>query len=147
MSTAIRSWLDLKPFGITYLTGESCGLGMRVLCDLDEDGKELVEAFLGNTTEVRPGTNWNCGGIGSVLLPHSILLELACFAILHTGDCSVAVRLDDHGTALGFSREEWKEASAERLDNLRAAYGRLRTYQANGTAGTRNVHTMSGRVA
>lgn len=147
MSTMIRSWLDLRPYGITFLTGESCGLGMRVLCDLTPHGKDLIEAFLGSTVQVTENSNWNSGGVGSVLLPHSILSELACFALIHAGDCAVAVRLDDHGGALGFTLEEWDDDSICRIDNLKAAYGRLRTYQAMGTAGTRNVHAMSGRVA
>lgn len=147
MSTMIRSWIDLRRFGITFLTGESCGLGMRVLCDLTPQGKDLVEAFLGSTVKVLDDSNWNSGGVGSVLMPHSILGELACFVLIHTGNCEIAVRLDDHGGALGFSREEWKDDSTYRLDTLKAAYGRLRTYCAAGTAGTRNVHVMSGRVA
>jgi hypothetical protein len=34
----ITCWNDLREFGIDPLTGEACGLGYRILFDLDERG-------------------------------------------------------------------------------------------------------------
>ncbi len=45
----IRDWGHFRPYGINYLTGESCGLGIRVLCDVTTRGWELLDEFFSNT--------------------------------------------------------------------------------------------------
>lgn len=46
---SIYSWQDFRKYGIDILTGESCGLGMRLLADVNADGWKLLDEFFGNT--------------------------------------------------------------------------------------------------
>lgn len=46
----------LESIGISLLTGEACAFSMRVLCDVNQKGKELIEDFLGVTLSKEP---WN----------------------------------------------------------------------------------------
>lgn len=41
------SYYELPKFGIQPLTSEACAYGMRILCDLSEEGIALVASFLG----------------------------------------------------------------------------------------------------
>ena len=38
---------DLAAYGIEPLTGEACGLGYRILCDVTERGRNVVGKALG----------------------------------------------------------------------------------------------------
>lgn len=42
----VRSWNDLRPYGIDLLTGEACGMMYRYLCDVTEQGKKAVEKLV-----------------------------------------------------------------------------------------------------
>ena len=42
MKTIVR-WDHLSEFGIIPLTGESCGLGYRMLCDVTVKGKIILK--------------------------------------------------------------------------------------------------------
>jgi hypothetical protein len=140
ISRSVRCWNDLERFGIVALTGEACGLSMRILCDVTARGKELVERFL--AVNVRGDSNWNGGGgephVASVLLPHSILGELGAFALVMTGSGAVAA-LED-GAAVEF--EDTPNAEWERIYGVRRYYRRS---TAPGT-GDRNEHQASGRT-
>jgi len=79
---------SLKEFGVNMLTGEACGLAMRVLCDLTEDGVSLIQEFMRVDTVAR--SNWNPGSeddphIASVMLPHCIFQDLWIFAHVRRG--------------------------------------------------------------
>lgn len=93
---SVQNWSDLEQFGIKHLTGEACSYALRILCDVTESGKYLVEAFFGETIEIRRGSNWNSGNkddphVGSILLPRHILTELAAFCLLQTSDPESAI--------------------------------------------------------
>jgi hypothetical protein len=45
--TTINNWRDLEQFGIRSLTAESCNYSMRMLCDLTEQGKQIVADYFG----------------------------------------------------------------------------------------------------
>lgn len=62
----IASWDHLRPFGINALTGEACSVMYRLLCDITEDGKRVIEKCL--SCELRPPENWNSGAVGSIML-------------------------------------------------------------------------------
>jgi hypothetical protein len=72
---------DLRELGINLLTGEACGLGMRVLCDLDEDGIKLWEAFTRSKADTE---GWN-DGKASVMIPHSMFQDLWIFGQVMNG--------------------------------------------------------------
>jgi len=155
----IRCWQDLAQFGIQPLTGESCALGMRSLCDVTEKGKELLTAFFGGNISFKEGTNWNSGAKYSVMLPYSILQDLSVFAVLTTcpfgssARCACAAVID--GTIAGYTDKEWKsyaEAYIGASNQMRLkdpeTYGQpVRVFTLKkGAVGDRNIHQMSGRV-
>src|SRR4051794_15911317 len=89
---------DLIPFGIEPLTGESCGLGYRILCDVTEPGRRILAKLFGIPT-LTLGEAWNRGTadqphVGSILLTQEMVMPLAVFALLETG-CSEAWLLED----------------------------------------------------
>lgn len=67
---------QLKEFGIIPLTGEACGLAMRVLCDVTQEGKTLLRDFFRMDVVAEA---WN-NGVGSVMLPYGCLKELWAYA-------------------------------------------------------------------
>lgn len=141
----LSSWHDLRQFGINFLTGESCGIGMRALCDLTRDGKELIEEFFGGNLVCQDQTEWN-SGVSSILLPRGIFTELAAFCLLKKYD----VVMVTPGEARGYSAEDWPKKGQPMLDFYREQGMKgCRTYQKYGTAGggTRNRHLMSGRIS
>lgn len=72
---------DLRELGINLLTGEACGIGMRILCDLNEDGIKLWETF---TRSKANAEGWN-DGKASVMIPNSMFQELWIFGQLLKG--------------------------------------------------------------
>lgn len=86
VNASIANWDDLKSFGINALTGERCGFGLRLLCDLNQEGLELICKFF---AIAEPGfeSSWNSQVNGkpvvaSIMLPTSILSDLGAFALL-----------------------------------------------------------------
>ena len=135
----IRDWRDLREFGIDALTGEACGLMMRILCDVSEKGAEHLSRFLGGHVKIDKGSNWNGGtkeepSVGSVLLPYSILADLGAFLLLTTGKSGVALSKD--GTIFEYTGElpAWMDVQ--------------RTWRRSDAPGTgdRNTHAFSGRT-
>ena len=88
----VRSWSDLRQFGIDCLTGEACAYSMRLLCDVDARGEKLLAQFFGNVT--LNADHWNSGSeeypaTKSVMLPREIFVPLAAFCLLQTGKAVV----------------------------------------------------------
>ena len=80
----ISSWDHLRAFGIDALTGEACGLGFRILCDVTAKGKKVLEKCLG-TPSLTLYESWNRGSqadphVGCVMLVPELLLPLSVFA-------------------------------------------------------------------
>ena len=135
---AIRDWNDLRKHGINCLTGEACGLGMRLLCDLTEQGVETIKAFFG--ADLQLAENWNSGGVASCMLPRSILKDLAAFCLIREG-AEIVVDLTDSVCATDSETlERWREECPEHV-------GRVYYRSGNACGGTRNRHQMSGRAA
>ena len=78
-----RSADDLRDLGIFLLTGEACGIGMRVLCDLNDEGIRIWESFTRSNVVI--GSNWNSKGKASVMIPRSMFRELWIFGQLMRG--------------------------------------------------------------
>lgn len=145
----ITNWHDLAPYGIIFLTGESCGYGGRVLCDLSPYGVSLIEEFLGCTVTVKPGSNWNsdCGACGSILLPRAILSDLAVFVLLVKVDYTVVGMADGIGVA-GMTEKEFAELSKgdPPIVSFGAVY-RSSALHVKAVREGRNVHQATGRVS
>ena len=144
----INSWDELRPFGIDLLTGEACGLSYRLLCDVTQKGKKVIEKALGVTNLELP-ENWNRGSadephVGSIMLVPELLMPLAIFALLEDG-CSEAWRTKSGGI-VGIEVSD----SLERVEARKRFYGDsdnfVRRYTYGGTAGDRNRHQMTGRI-
>jgi len=139
----IRNWSGLQSFGINALTGESCAIGLRLLCDLNIDGVRLMQAYLGNNIESQAGSNWNSqvngkDAIASIMIGKYSLEDLAIFALSFYGYQSI---FTTNGVISGFidcddnreHREYYRQASD-------------RHYKGTGKD-SRNTHQFSGRVS
>lgn len=148
---SLRDWNDLEQYGIISLTGEACGTGQRLLCDLTPDGVTFIESFL--SVKIATGNNWNSrqGQIASAMLPHSMLTDLLVYGLLREG-YEVVVVADHRGRRwscyriTGMAQATWEEHRKEWNERYE---GKYRTYHGSGTApgGLRNRHEMSRRVA
>lgn len=100
-----RDVRDLEQFGVIALTGEACGLAMRLLCDLTEEGVKLIREFM----RVEPTADaWNSKGVKSVMLPTSIFRDLWIFAHVRAGTANVFIG--------GYVGEHWTETHYESID-------------------------------
>lgn len=143
----IARWDHLSDYGIVALTGESCGLGYRVLCDVTAKGKAILEKCLG-IADLRLPENWNLGSeqephVGSIMLAPEMLAPVAVFAPLECG-CKEVWKVDGQG-AHGIQAAD----PPDTVESLQKWLGRenLRRLAYHGTARDRNVHLMSGRVS
>jgi len=140
----IDCWNDLEEFGIIPLTGEACGLSMRLLCDVTADGASLIERFLGGTVTITKRSNWNEGReedfhVGSVMLPRSIFGDLAAF-LLYTKSTHSIITLEDGSI---------HEVDDDMLRRYRGMSMIKRVWRGSTDPGTgdRNEHAMSGRIS
>ena len=141
----INSWGDLEPYGIVLLTGEACGLGYRLLCDVTERGRKTIEKCLGMTNLVLP-ESWNRGKaddphVGSLLLVREMLQPLAVFCLLESGRKEVYLVGE---SVVGMEPSDPPGAIEDVKRWAKVEYARRLAYE--GTAGDRNRHVMSGRV-
>jgi hypothetical protein len=141
----IHSWKDFEKYGINPLTGEACAYGLRLLCDINEDGKKLLEGFLG-LIELKPPANMNSKvngepAIGSLVLPRAIFPDLALYCLFHVEGYYGAYKLD--GGYQGFTEEAFEKVR-------KVFEGRIHNWGYNPdpkiTRNGRNVHQMTGRV-
>lgn len=119
---------DLAPFGIEPLTGEPCGLMLRVLFDITDKGQKIIEKCLGlKIVPAEPWTGRNEEHIGSIMLARDMmipigifaLLESGCTEVLQTGQCLYGIEADD---------ESNRRYILKRFENVRR-------YAYEGTAG------------
>jgi hypothetical protein len=137
----VTSWNDLRPYGIDLLTGEACSLMYRLLCDLTEQGKRIVERCL--SVEIQ-SENWNSGSqddphVASIMLTQEMLVPLAVFALLESG-CHEVWTTDR--TVIGIEPTD----TADQVERVRRVYKLQRRFSYHGPFQDRNQHQMSGRV-
>lgn len=136
----IECWNDLHAYGIRCLTGEACGLGYRILCDVTGDGKKILERVMEvNDLVLRRPWNGGEGVVGCIMLPYEMLTPIAVFALLGAG-CTLVGLCDDGTRGL-------EPGDCEREEKILRRVAK-RTLKPRGTApgGMRNTHEMSGRV-
>lgn len=139
----LNSNRDLEKYGVNPLTSESCGYGLRLLCDLTEHGCELMDAFLGGV-EVT-SDNWNHGSeadphVKSIMLPYGILRDLKVYILLHVEQMKYVVVFPD-GCMSGTNDDEVLEEIRKHDTDIHV----YSNYNQSNTRGGRNVHQMSGR--
>jgi hypothetical protein len=150
MAKAVCNWQDLVPLGIECLTGEACGLGLRILCDVNEDGLSLVRACLG-AVEVKPAENWSGGRIegkrkvGALMLPYDLFGTLAVFGLLRAGARQV-VKVGGTYTPILTDQDAEMAELCERHARERGEHVRRFGRSTHPGTGFRNTHQMSGRT-
>lgn len=141
------SYQNLTEFGINPLTGEACAYGKRILCDLDQNGVELVAEFLGVYPNAFP-ENWNSyvgknKAVASVMLHRNSFTDIIAFAlmlkgwrfiIIHNYEKSITATDDEHEVQL------WRDSN---LEGLRIVFNPAAMQP---HIGSRNIHQMSGRT-
>jgi hypothetical protein len=144
MSEFIRSWNDLRAYGIEFLTGEGCNLALRGSFDLTPQGCALVEEFLNISIPRGAARNQHEPDSGYVMLPLGIFAELAAFCLLHDPKVEIALIVfsEHQGTfAIGCAHD----SEARELSNLYDRRVRwVRGNSAHPRHGFNNVHAMWG---
>lgn len=78
---------DLRAYGINFLTGEACSLGIRALCDLTPAGRDLVCELLGlPTVEFGEAVNGRDNQCYKMMLPYSLVNDLATVILFKQPD-------------------------------------------------------------
>lgn len=133
---------DLKEYGIKFLTAEACAYSMRLLFDLDDQGKVIIGDFF-SFMKVEFAPNWNSGSTGSVMLPRSIMYDLMVFCLLTEPENEVAYINEEYHYVSAMSFEEYKKISGK--DNY---YAKCKFYLRGPGPyrGSRNIHAFSGRT-
>jgi hypothetical protein len=139
----VKCFDDLRAYGINCLTGEACGIGYRILCDLDEKGAALVRKCLGLVPGSVFARGWNNSQGWSVMLPHEMVIPLGIFALLDNGCKEV---LATNGELYGVELEEDADKLYQTLMQFGRSHVRRLKYRGTGPGGDRHVHEMSGRV-
>ena len=159
---------DLEEYGIHRLTGEACGIGLRILCDLDPNGVAMLQEFLSIDLGDR-NNSWNHQGKAgwkSIMLPYSIFADLMVYVLAK--EFKYTVKVDWHTPwanahyVEGFSLKEDYLDFRENANRLYVTDRRTpkeieagaeprshscwRVFISSGTAGMRNQHVWSGRV-
>lgn len=152
----LRNFNDLKPYGIDALTGEACGYGYRLLCDITPAGTELFKAVFGFQLPIDNtlAEGWNDSQSHSIMLPPAMFEPLAIFALFTVNKCpQVFVSYDGpiYGVEAGDKIEDvesfvkWHQGRfCEPCQRYGAGGGIARQYRNPGYA--RNQHAMSGRT-
>lgn len=149
MST-VSNWNCLSKYGIQNLTGEADRYSLRMLCDVNEEGKRLLETFFGGNVEIKNGSNWNSAvngkpAVGSIMLPYGIFQDLAVFCLFHI-DQMYAVVLDP-GWYYGIESKTKYEEHADWLKEKKVRINFAWTENPNVSLHRdRNKHQMSGRT-
>jgi hypothetical protein len=156
----ISNWEHLKEHGIICLTGEACVFGLRVLCDVTEQGKKLLETLF--SAKLALNLEWNASseGAGSIMLPYDTFTSIATWALLRDPEV-VEVWISEHSGCLGITEQDKKEwdaqeagaASEQVVEVYRKIYHVRRTVfkpknlSAEEAREGRNIHQMTGRIS
>ena len=155
----ITTFSDLEKFGIVPLTGESCGISRRMLCDVTEQGRQLVTRTFGLPNNTKLSEPWNSSSssgehVGSIMLSRNQITDLGVFALLP--DYSHVLVTDTgmvYGTDMEFRQIEnddvwiwqYRRDSDEWLDWPSNFYGKI-VNRYVGHSALRNTHSMTGRT-
>lgn len=148
MRSSIHSLADLEEFGICFLTGESCAYNMRALFDLNAEGKQLMEKFLGVQITSEP---WNKfvneqPAVASILMPMELIPALNKFVLLEEGHDLLYIQ---PRAIFGYNSLEWESLTDDSREYL-LENGTLLVNPAKQSnaphRGGRNEHIISGRI-
>lgn len=142
-TNTIHSLNDLRPYGINVLTGESCALSRRLLCDVTKEGRDLILKALG-IPDISLPSPWNNSWdnepvVGSILLDRETLQTICILALFESKE-TLEVWGDESGIFHAMDDD-----LITRYENETHLTNGWRKYRTSGTMG-RNVHQMSGRT-
>lgn len=167
ISKQIRSLNDLREYGIDALTGEADALGMRILCDITEQGAQIIADVFGMTfsnTKINNPEDYNCesptqpifklnsnwnssqGSIASIFLPSwdaELYKQLGVHALARAGYEFIVITKD---SVRGTDDQEVIENIKKFEDGCRVIKN-WRHVDNKYQCGDRNVHQFSGRVS
>ena len=142
----VSGWDAMEAFGIRALTSEACAYGVRVLCDANQQGLDLLRDYLGVPAlllcEPLNSKVGDTETVGSIMLERHAWRSLARFAAFRLG-------------ALAVCENPLETTVIARVETLRAyERAQLTEHLVRNTAlpegplrqGSRNVHQMTGRV-
>ena len=137
----ISDWAALRDYGIEALTGEACSLCYRMLCDLTQNGKAIVERAL--SVEIA-SENWNSGSeddphVASIMVTTEMIVPLGVFALLEAGCTEVWIT---EASVIGAEPSD----SEEEVEMMKRLHKPRRRFAYKGSHKDRNEHQMSGRI-
>jgi hypothetical protein len=138
-SIMLDSTEKLRNYGLIYLTGEIDPYCLRMLYDVTDQGKELLEQFFGvKNLDMQPNWNQSHGQKWSIALPHSLRKDLMLFILFHIEGCDAVI--EQGNGYIGYTGEKFLLIQSEDFRN------QLR-WNPNSKKGTNfNRHQMSGRT-
>jgi len=147
----VHTLRDLAQFGINALTGEACVYSMRMLCDVNEEGKALIGEYFGMPELVMPrNMNSEVNGkpsVGCFMLPHGMLQSLAQFAFFMNGAIAVVVTPTEVIGVFDEARlKQYRELAEQYPNSGYSIRVNPAQYSSAPMQGSRNVHTATGRV-
>jgi hypothetical protein len=154
------SYSSLPELGINPLTGEACAYMMRILCDVNESGVDLLCDYFGipNYPKAALAANWNSTvgnspAVASIMLTRSALPEIVRFYFFRKNYEYVVGRDDDiNYTAFRTADIERNPALGLYVDRASVFFegdNPLRLWTNPRTinaVGSRNVHQFTGRT-
>ena len=145
----LHSLADLSTYGVGILTGEACHYGLRILCDLTENGRDLVAAFMGAPEMDCFEENWNTSiagvrAVSSVMLTRHTLADLCVFAMFFVEKADVVLVRGDSVMGLQCTHEYYDRYMAI-VNEPNSGYTVYRK-AAQAHRDGRNLHTMTGRT-
>lgn len=140
---------NLYKIGIDILTGEACGLSMRLLCDIDNHAQTLINNFLGGIDFLAPG--WNSDNKKSLMLTRNFLHDIEIFSLASQYDYVVLFEhsYNNREYCAYFNNVDYDECYQGLISHLEEYKHKIiRIYNRSGTArgGLRNQHEYSGRI-
>ena len=151
---SVHGWYDLQQFGIGMLTGEADRLSMRLLCDVNAEGREILLDYLGLPEDTILAPSWNSSvnqapAIGSVMLHRDSLFQVAEFAMFRQGALASIKMASELMGVFNVERLAQYEELAHSARHSSIKVEIRRNYAIGNTApgfGTRNTHAMTGRT-
>ena len=140
----------LKSIGINILTGEACGLSMRLLCDITESAQTLLSDFFGGVTFNAVG--WNNYDGKSIMLTRETLNDIIVYSVCT--QYPIVIKCSYRNKRGKFETNHLRGLNTQdELNALKPHYQKIhdnnyRVFYSSGTAagGLRNTHEFSGRV-
>lgn len=143
----LKSVEDLRELGIIPLTGEADNLGLRVLCDLTQEGLKVMRETYG---AIQFAKNWNHsqGQVASCMIayhewqsPAIVGYCLAGKTVIRTTKAICVLGAGDVFTVEPYTINEAAWPVRELGEIIRVYH----TDAGQPRAGTRNIHLFSGR--